>query len=126
MKFMDESSIIGAGPAGLSAAINLAKAGYEVNVFEKNKSVGGRFNGDFQGLENWSENIDPLKKLKYMGIDDNFETYPFSKLTISNGLKKWDFFCNGTSDNFNLAKIEVWNGLFPCCKIYGYYLSCSR
>ncbi|MBM4241891.1 MAG: NAD(P)/FAD-dependent oxidoreductase [Euryarchaeota archaeon] len=91
---MDKLSILGAGPAGLSAAINLAKANYEVNIFEKNRSVGGRFNGDFQGLENWSENIDTLKKMKNMNIDNNFESYPFSKLTISNGTQKWDFLCN--------------------------------
>ncbi|MEJ5995979.1 phytoene desaturase family protein [Pedobacter sp. Du54] len=35
-------AIIGAGFAGLSAAAYLAKAGYQVEVFEKNKEVGGR------------------------------------------------------------------------------------
>lgn len=34
--------IIGAGISGLYASCYLAKAGYEVNVFEKNESVGGR------------------------------------------------------------------------------------
>lgn len=35
-------AIIGAGFAGLSAAAYLAAAGYQVEVFEKNKEVGGR------------------------------------------------------------------------------------
>ena len=35
-------AIIGAGFAGLSAAAYLAKAGYAVEVFEKNKEIGGR------------------------------------------------------------------------------------
>ncbi len=35
-------AIIGAGFAGLSAAAYLAKAGYQVEVFEKNNDIGGR------------------------------------------------------------------------------------
>ncbi|MFD2698551.1 phytoene desaturase family protein [Mesonia sediminis] len=35
-------SIIGSGFAGLSAACYLAKAGHKVQVYEKNKSIGGR------------------------------------------------------------------------------------
>jgi dihydropyrimidine dehydrogenase (NAD+) subunit PreT len=34
-------AIIGAGPAGLSAAITLAKEGYAVTIFEKNAKAGG-------------------------------------------------------------------------------------
>ena len=49
-----EIEIIGAGPAGLVAAINLAKADYKVAVYEEKPDVGHRFHGDFQGLENWS------------------------------------------------------------------------
>ena len=32
---IEKVKIAGAGPAGLTAAINLAKAGYQVDVFEK-------------------------------------------------------------------------------------------
>ena len=49
--------IAGAGPAGLAAAIMLAKAGKEVVVHEAYKEVGHRFGSlyqDFQGLENWT------------------------------------------------------------------------
>ena len=35
-------AIIGSGFSSLAAASYLAKAGFEVNVFEKNKSLGGR------------------------------------------------------------------------------------
>ena len=52
---MKEIKILGAGLSGLTAAINLAKEGYRVDVYEKNKDVGMRFHGDIQGLENWSE-----------------------------------------------------------------------
>ena len=35
-------AIIGAGMGGLAAAIRLAAGGFEVDVFEKNRQVGGR------------------------------------------------------------------------------------
>jgi phytoene desaturase len=37
-------AIIGAGIGGLATAILLAKKGYEVRIFEKNKTIGGRAN----------------------------------------------------------------------------------
>lgn len=39
--------VIGAGPAGLVAAINLAKAGFAVTLHEAALGVGHRFHGDF-------------------------------------------------------------------------------
>ena len=38
-------AIIGAGPAGASAAYYLQKEGYEVTVFEKENFIGGRTHG---------------------------------------------------------------------------------
>ena len=51
---MNTVKIIGAGPAGLVAAIVLRRHGIPVTVFEKSPEVGHRLSGDFQGLENWS------------------------------------------------------------------------
>ena len=34
-------AVIGSGPAGMAAAQQLARAGHEVNIFEKNKKAGG-------------------------------------------------------------------------------------
>ncbi|HML05785.1 MAG TPA: NAD(P)-binding protein [Methanobacterium sp.] len=79
--------ISGAGPSGLSAAINLAKAGYEVDVYERNKDVGGRFYGDLQGLENWSKKEDILDEFKKMNLDLNFDCHPFYKITATNSVK---------------------------------------
>lgn len=56
-------TVVGAGPAGLTAAISLARSGYDVNLYEQNNNVGLRFNGDFQGLENWTDEEDTLKIL---------------------------------------------------------------
>jgi len=43
---MQKSSvaIIGAGLGGLSAAISLKAAGYDVEIFEKNENIGGKLN----------------------------------------------------------------------------------
>ncbi len=71
-------NIVGAGPAGLTAAISLAKNGYDVNLYEQNNDVGLRFNGDFQGLENWSDQEDTLDILKRIGIKINFLCHPYS------------------------------------------------
>ena len=72
--------IMGAGPAGLVAAINLAKAGYKVTIFEKENMCGKRFDGDFQGLENWSQKTDILDDLNLMNIKINFQCTPLQRL----------------------------------------------
>ncbi len=46
----DEIKILGAGLSGLTAAINLAKAGKTVRVFEKRRRVGEQIFPNFQGL----------------------------------------------------------------------------
>lgn len=70
-------TIAGAGPAGLTAAIILAKNGYDVRVFEQHSQVGSRFNDDFQGLENWSRKEDVLAELEKADIETNWWHRPF-------------------------------------------------
>ncbi|MCA9961149.1 MAG: NAD(P)/FAD-dependent oxidoreductase [Anaerolineales bacterium] len=82
---MREINVAGAGPSGLTAAINLAKAGYTVNVFEKRSDAGKRFHGDVQGLENWSEPTNVLQDLQRMNIAVNFDCDPFLKQITTNG-----------------------------------------
>lgn len=77
MKNEKTITIVGAGPAGFTAAIYLAQNGYEVNLYEQNNDVGLRFNGDFQGLENWSDEEDTLKILNRIGIKTNFLCHPY-------------------------------------------------
>ncbi len=74
----EKVTIVGAGPGGLTAAITLAKAGYEPIVYEQNQSVGQRFNGDFQGLENWSDEEDTLRFLDKLGLKVNFLCHPYT------------------------------------------------
>jgi len=90
---MDRVRILGAGPAGLSAAITLAGAGYGVDVFEQRENVGGRFGEDLQGLENWSKETDVLDELRGMGIRTDFEHAPYSDLSVSNGVDMLHFSC---------------------------------
>lgn len=82
---MNNIKILGAGLSGLTAAINLAKKGYKVSIYEKNKDVGMRFHGDLQGLENWSEKKDILEELKEMNVEINFDCDPFFKTIFANG-----------------------------------------
>ncbi|TAK08499.1 MAG: NAD(P)/FAD-dependent oxidoreductase [Candidatus Manganitrophaceae bacterium] len=68
--------IAGAGPSGLTAAILLARAGYDVEIFEARDAVGARFIGDFQVIENMSREEDALEMLKRFGLDTNFYLRP--------------------------------------------------
>lgn len=68
--------IVGAGPAGLAAAITLARAGRAVTVHEAQREVGYRFKRDLQGLENWCTRQDVLTVLQEQGIAADFKMLP--------------------------------------------------
>jgi flavin-dependent dehydrogenase len=74
-------SIAGAGPAGLTAAIHLARAGRQVVVHEQHQDVGRRFNEDFQALENWTSSEDILDTLRRIGIHTDFYCRPIHRVT---------------------------------------------
>ncbi|MDE1823425.1 MAG: NAD(P)-binding protein [Candidatus Micrarchaeota archaeon] len=82
--------ILGAGISGLSAAINLAKKGYSVDVYDRARDSGQRFSGDFQGLENWSSDTDVIEELKRSNIRINFDCDPFSSMGVSDGTDYFD------------------------------------
>jgi len=69
--------IVGAGPAGLTAAIVAAKAGRRVVVSERSSRVAHRFHGDYQGLENWTASEDVLEEIAALGIEPSFDIAPF-------------------------------------------------
>jgi 2,4-dienoyl-CoA reductase (NADPH2) len=52
-------AVIGAGPAGLSFAIEAAEKGHDVTVFDKNSEIGGQFNiaKNIPGKEEFKETI---------------------------------------------------------------------
>lgn len=68
----DVVKIGGAGPAGLAAAIVLARRGRRVCLLERNSVVGRRFHDDFQGMENWTTAQDAHEELRAFGIEPNW------------------------------------------------------
>ena len=78
----DTIHIVGAGPAGLSAAIAVARAGRHAVVFERREDVGTRFHGDYQGLENWTTRGDVLEEFGELGIEADFDYAPFRELVL--------------------------------------------
>jgi len=77
METLRKIDVVGAGPAGLVAAINLAKGGLAVTLHEAAPNVGHRFHGDFQGIENWTTESDVRDFLKRINVDVNFRFVPF-------------------------------------------------
>jgi flavin-dependent dehydrogenase len=74
--------VAGAGPAGLSAAIHLRRSGRPVEVFERQKTVGARFIGEYQILENYSRKENVLDELREMGIEPSFEHIPVQEAAL--------------------------------------------
>lgn len=77
--------VLGAGPAGLAAAIVLARAGHSVEVFERRNDCGARFGGDLQGLETFSDGTSVLDELRDAGITIDFFHKPFERGFQYNG-----------------------------------------
>ena len=76
--------ILGAGLSGLAAATILAKAGRNVVVHEIRKDSGARFDGDFQGLEYWTQSRDFFDEMKEWGLDPStFRSTDFKQMDLA-------------------------------------------
>jgi flavin-dependent dehydrogenase len=87
MKRDSSVEVVGAGPAGLAAAITLASAGAAVIVHEAKTEVGQRFQRDLQGLENWSSQEDVLHLLTTLGVSLDFRMLACREGTVFDA---WD------------------------------------
>jgi flavin-dependent dehydrogenase len=79
---MNPIKILGAGPAGLTAAIVLARAGLPVLVYERAPDVGGRRHGDLEAFENWTTPEDVWDLYTQWGLVENFTCTPLPALTV--------------------------------------------
>ncbi len=76
--------IMGAGLSGLAASIILAKGGKKVIIHEIRENSGARFDGDFQGLENWTSGMDFFEELTEWGIDSQeFKSTDFHEVDLA-------------------------------------------
>lgn len=83
-----EIKIAGAGIAGLSASIMLARRGYRVSVFEKESDSGKRFKNDFQGIMNWGFEEDALAFMERTGIGCDFDKKEIKGIEIFSPINK--------------------------------------
>lgn len=74
--------IVGAGPAGLTAALTVARAGRRAVVHEQRPDVGGRFHGDLQGIENWTTGDDVVEELAALGVDPSRDSQACREATF--------------------------------------------
>jgi flavin-dependent dehydrogenase len=81
MRHAQPIKILGAGPAGLMAALTLARAGRRVAIYERAADVGTRHDGDLEAVENWTIDTDVCAELAQWGLGTNFRCVPFHTTT---------------------------------------------
>jgi 2,4-dienoyl-CoA reductase (NADPH2) len=91
-------AVVGAGPAGLSAATELADAGHEVHLFEASSAIGGQFNmaKRIPGKEEFEETLRYFaKQLQKTGVQVHLNTpvsatqlieQKFSEVVLATGI----------------------------------------
>lgn len=89
-------AIVGAGPAGLAAAITAAQCGHSVTVFEKSDEIGGQLNlakqvpgkEEFWGLVDWFKSmVDDLKiKVRLSQTAQADDLAAFEEIIVATGV----------------------------------------
>lgn len=77
--------VAGAGPAGLCAALLLARAGVRVELRERRALVGQRFRDAVHGIENWSSAASFSERLAAWGVDLGPVLSPCRELWLCDG-----------------------------------------
>ena len=90
--FFMEVNILGAGPAGLCAAINLSRAGETVKVHEKRAGAGLRFHPNLQGLRYLY--MPPEKFMSQLGLQTKVKYQYFPRAIICTRKRKIELDCS--------------------------------
>ena len=90
-----EVNILGAGPAGLCAAINLGRAGEKVKVHERRSAVGMRFCPNLQGLRYLY--MPPDEFMLRLGVKATVKYHYFPRAIICTRKRKVELDCSGGS-----------------------------
>ena len=90
-------AVVGAGPAGLSAATELARTGHQVTLFEKSDQIGGQFNmaKRIPGKEEFHETLRYFERqLELLGVQVNLnsevqagELLGYDEVVLATGVK---------------------------------------
>ncbi|MDR9485255.1 MAG: NADPH-dependent 2,4-dienoyl-CoA reductase [Sediminimonas sp.] len=113
-------AVVGAGPAGLSAAITAAQRGHDVTLFDKADRIGGQLNmarvipgkEEFHGLVEWFETMladhDVETRLgRAVGED---ELKPFDHVVIASGVLPRDPGIPGQDNKNVVSYLDVLSG----------------
>lgn len=107
-----DAAIVGGGLAGLSLSIQLAKAGYTVVVFEKEKYPFHKVCGEYISLESWDF-------IKHLGLDlESMDLPIIKKLTVSSPNGKY-INRNLPLGGFGISRYKLDNELYKISKAHG-------
>ena len=113
-------AVVGAGPAGMSAAVEAAERGHQVTLFEKAQAIGGQLNlakmvpgkEEFWGLVDWFGEM-----LNSSGVDvrlgksvTSADVTGFDEVIVATGVIPRDAKIKGHEKNNVLSYVEVLNG----------------
>ena len=119
-KHQKSIAVVGAGPAGMSAAIEAAERGHKVTLFDKAKMIGGQLNlakmvpgkEEFWGLVDWFSEM--LKssgaEVKLGELVTSSDVIDFDEVIIATGVSPRDPKIKGHQKNNVVSYVEVLNG----------------
>ena len=119
-KHQKSIAVVGAGPAGMSAAIEAAERGHKVTLFDKAQMIGGQLNlakmvpgkEEFWSLVDWFSEM--LKssgaEVKLGELVTSSDVIDFDEVIIATGVSPRDPKIKGHEKNNVVSYVEVLNG----------------
>ncbi|QFT61445.1 NADPH-dependent 2,4-dienoyl-CoA reductase [Roseivivax sp. THAF30] len=116
-------AVVGAGPAGLSAAITAAERGHQVTLFDKAEELGGQLNmakvipgkEEFRGLVDWFAHMVEIRGIETrLGTEATSETLAgFDDVIVATGVLPRDPGIPGQEGENVLGYVDVLRGKAP-------------